>query len=72
MNGIDEIWSADLVDMSSFAKDNNGIKFLLTVIDVFSKYGWMIPLKNKTGNAISIALKHIFKERLPKKLWVDK
>ena len=58
--------------MSSFAKDNNGIKFLLTVIDVFSKYGWMIPLKNKTGNAVSIALKHIFKERLPKKLWVDK
>ena len=72
MNGIDEIWSADLVDMSSFAKGNNGIKFLLTVIDVFSKYGWMIPLKNKTGNAVSIALKHIFKERLPKKLWVDK
>ena len=72
VNGIDEIWSADLVDMSSFAKDNNGIKFLLTVIDVFSKYGWIIPLKNKTGNAVAIALKYIFKDRMPKKLWVDK
>ena len=37
VNGIDEIWAADLIDMQAFSKDNNGIKYLLTVIDIFSK-----------------------------------
>ena len=46
VNGIDHTWAADLVDMSSMSKENKGIKFLLAVIDVFSKFGWMIPLKN--------------------------
>ena len=38
MNAIDEIWAADLMDMQLFSKDNNGIKYLLTVNDVFSKF----------------------------------
>ena len=37
MNGIDEIWAADFIDMQAFSKDNNGIKYLLTVIDIFTK-----------------------------------
>ena len=37
---VDGIWTADLVDMSSFSRSNKGYKYLLTVIDVFSKYGW--------------------------------
>ncbi|XP_065662524.1 uncharacterized protein LOC136085164 [Hydra vulgaris] len=45
VNGIDEIWAADLVDMKSFSKFNDGTKYLLMVIDVFSKYGWIVPLK---------------------------
>ena len=49
MNGIDEIWAADLIDMQAFSKDNNGIKYLLTVIDIFSKIVWIVPLKRKTG-----------------------
>jgi len=48
VTGIDKIWAADLVDMQAFSKDNDGVRYLLTVIDVFSKYGWMIPLKTKT------------------------
>ncbi len=48
-HGIDNIWAADLVDMQAFAKFNGGVKYLLTVIDVFSKYGWIVPLKSKTG-----------------------
>ncbi|XP_065654916.1 uncharacterized protein LOC136081521 [Hydra vulgaris] len=71
-NGIDEIWAADLVDMQSFSKFNNGIKYLLMVIDVFSKYGWIVPLKNKTGVDVANALNKIFKERKCRKLWVDK
>ena len=46
---IDDIWTADLVDMSSFSRSNKGYKFLLKVIDVYSKYRWIAPLKNKTG-----------------------
>ena len=38
MNSIDEIWTADLIDMQAFSKDINGIKYLLTVIDIFSKF----------------------------------
>ena len=38
MNSTDEIWAADLIDMQAFAKDNSGIRYLLTVIDIFSKF----------------------------------
>ena len=41
VNGIDKIWAADLVDMQAFSKFNRGVKYLLAVIDVFSKYGWL-------------------------------
>ena len=40
---VDDIRAADLVDMSSFSRSNKGYKYLLTVIDVFSKYGWIVP-----------------------------
>ena len=53
---IDDIWAADLVDMSSFSRSNKGYKFLLTVIDVYSKYGWIVPLENKTGKKVDSAL----------------
>ena len=52
MNGIDEIWAADLMDMQEFSKDNNGIKYLLTVIDIFSKLVWIVPFKRKTGHEV--------------------
>ena len=72
VNGIDKIWAADLVDMQAFSKFNRGVKYLLAVIDVFSKYGWLILLKHKTGKSVASALKTIFKERKPEKMWVDK
>ena len=72
VNGIDKIWAADLANMQVFAKFNRGIKYLLAVIDVFSKYGWLIPLKDKTEKSVASALKTIFKERKPEKMWVDK
>ena len=49
MNSIDEILAADLIDMQAFSQDNNGIKYLLTVIDIFSKFVSIVPLKGKTG-----------------------
>ena len=58
--------------MQAFSKFNRGVKYLLAVIDVFSKYGWLIPLKDKMGKSVASALKAIFKERKPEKMWVDK
>ena len=72
VNSIDRPWAADLVEMQAFSKFNRGVKYLLGVIDVFSKYGWLIPLKDKTGKSVASALETIFKERKPEKMWVDK
>ena len=46
---VDDIWAADLVDMQYYSRTNKGFKYILMIIDVFSKYGWAIPLKNKTS-----------------------
>jgi hypothetical protein len=46
--------------MQHYAQDNDGYKYVLAVIDVFSKYGWMRALKNKTGLEVANALKDIF------------
>ena len=73
VNNIDEIWAADLVEMQQFSKWNKGNRYLLTTIDVFSKYGWIVPLKDKKGETITKAFQSIFKEgRKPKYLWTDK
>ena len=74
VKGIDLIWSSDLVDMSAFSKDNHGVKYLLTIIDVFSKYAWVMPLKTKTGKDITKAFDYIIEGsgRKPSRLWVDK
>ena len=58
--------------MQAFSKINRGVKYPLAVIDVFFKYGWLIPLKDKTGKSVASVLKTIFKERKPEKMWVDK
>ena len=71
-HGIDFIWQIDLVDLSRFARFNKGHKFILTVIDVFSKYSWAVPLKNKTGVTLVKAFKRILKEgRCPYKVHAD-
>ena len=61
-----------MADLSAFKDYNEGYKFLLLVIDTFSKYGYLIPLKNKKGETVANALKDIFKKRKPEKLWTDK
>ena len=43
----DNIWGIDLADKQSLSKYNKGIKYLLCPIDLFSKYAWVIPLKDK-------------------------
>ena len=72
VKGVDEQWQADLCDLSSLSKYNNGQHFLLTCIDCFSKYAWVEPLKNKTGQSIESALRRIMKHRKPRRLQTDK
>ena len=55
--GIDDLWAADLMDMKKFSKENNGYKYLLDVIDTFSKFVWAAPIKNKDGATVSKAFK---------------
>ena len=71
VNHINEIFAADLVEMQKFAKLNKGYRYLLTCIDIFSKFAWVIPLKDKRGIAIKNALEKIFNKRKPKFLWTD-
>ena len=71
MNSIDEIWTADVIDMHAFSKINYGIKYLLTV-DIFPKFVWIVPLKRKTGQEVTIAFSRILQERRFSKMLVDK
>ena len=66
--------TADLVEVQKYSKWNKGIKYLLTVIDVFSKYGWIVALKDKKTESVSLAFDIIFEKskRKPEKLWTDK
>ena len=69
----DYIWGADLHDMQLIGKFNKGFRFLLCVIEIFSKYGWVVPLKDKNGISIVNAFQKILKEsdRKAKKIRVD-
>ena len=68
------IWGIDLITMIKYAKQNNNYKYILTVIDFFSKYSWCYPLKNKNSNEIINCFKDIFKEskRSPNFIQSDK
>ena len=58
--------------MQSLSKYNKGIKYLLCAIDLFSKYAWVVPLKDKRGITIVNAFQKIIsKGRKPNKIWVD-
>ena len=70
----DNIWGADLADMQLISKFNKGFRFLLCVIDIFSKYAWVVPLKDKKGVSIVNAFRKILNKsgRNRNKIWVDK
>lgn len=69
---IDDQWQADLVDMQAYKSQNKNMNYILTVIDIFSKYAWALPIRKKTGEEITNAFKIIFKDRIPSKLQTDK
>ena len=75
VTGIDSQWQADLADVQSVATDNDGIHFILTCIDVFTKYAWVVPIEDKSAKTMVKAFKTLFRKagsRRPKKLQTDK
>lgn len=72
--GIDHLWETDLSDLSKFSKKNDHVKFLMCVIDAFSKYAWVLPLKTKSAPDILEAWKKLFRktDRRPKFVRSDK
>ena len=75
----DNIWGADLVDMQLISKVNKSVRFLLCVIDIYSKYAWIVPLKDKKGVTIVNTFQKILDDsmelhsmRKPNKTWIDK
>ncbi|KAK3929579.1 Putative uncharacterized transposon-derived protein [Frankliniella fusca] len=73
-DNIDESWQTDLTDFQSLKKDNDGFSYILCVIDVFSKFAWAVPIKDKSGPSIIKGFQTIFKttDRRPTRLFSDK
>ena len=69
----DNIWGVDLADMQSLSKKIKGIKYRLCAIDLYSKYAFVVPLKDKKGISVTNAFNKIIKqsETKPNKIWVD-
>ena len=73
MRSIDDLWQADLVEMGPYASLNKGYKYLLTVIDTFSKFAWVEATKTKTGSEVTKVFQNILKKgsRVPHSLQTD-
>jgi len=71
--GIDMVWQADLVDMQMFKYQNSHYRYIMTVIDVFSKFAFAVPIKSKKASETKAAFESIFKKfnRIPKKIHID-
>ena len=70
----DGVWEIDLIDLQSLKKFNKNFRYLVTCIDILSKYAWVIPLKDKTADTLVEAFKRILKEskRKPEKIHSDR
>ena len=72
VHDIDEQWQADLAEVGLIANSNQGYRYILTVIDIFSRYAWARPLKSKQGEEVATAFRDIFSEgRIPLRLQTD-
>lgn len=73
LKGLNDLFQADLVEMIPYAKSNKGFRYILVVIDAFSKYVWAYPVKRKTGKSVAEAMKKVFlsSKGTPKNLQTD-
>ena len=59
IRGIDDLWQIDLADLQKISKFNDNNRYLVTCIDVFSKFAWVVPIKNKKSDTVLEAFKFI-------------
>ena len=72
LRGIDDLWQADLAEFRQYSRDNKGYKYILVVIDCFSKFLFTEPLKSKTGKEVADAMKKVLNHgRIPKNFQTD-
>ncbi|XP_077260501.1 uncharacterized protein LOC143896473 [Temnothorax americanus] len=73
VRGYDDLWQADIVEMRPYSRFNRGYHYILTVIDMLSKYAWAVPLKGKGGSETADAIAEIIRdsERCPSNLQTD-
>ncbi|XP_031778315.1 uncharacterized protein LOC116416073 [Nasonia vitripennis] len=73
VRGLDETWQADLVEMQPYARVNKGFRYLLTIVDVFSKSAWAVPVKRKFREEVTAAMKSVLHQgRVPTNLQTDR
>lgn len=71
-DGIDQQWQGDLVEMIPYQNVNNGFRYILTIIDLFSRHAWAIPLRNKSAEEVAAAFRQLFAQgRRPERLQTD-
>lgn len=73
VKGLSDLWAADLVEMIPYASTNRGFKYILVVINVFSKYVWCEPVKRKNAKEVTLAMEKILRrcKQIPKNLHTD-
>ena len=71
---VNSIWTMDLLDIHQFARHNKNFRYILVVLDIFSRFAWARPLKNKSGVSVAKALEDIISESesKPHKVWSDR
>ena len=65
-----EVWECDILDMQSISKYNDTYRYILSVIDVFSKYLHLVPIKTKSGPAVTSAFRPLLHDDSPRPLWL--
>ena len=65
-SGIDRQWQADLADMRAIADENDGARYILIVVDVFSKYAWAIPIKKKDAATATAGFAKVLRQSAPR------
>jgi hypothetical protein len=65
--GIDDVWQIDLVEMKPYSQNNTGHKYILTVIDVLSKFAWAVPVRDKKAQSVTAAMRKVLQDSAPRR-----
>jgi hypothetical protein len=71
VKSLNDLFQADLVEMIPYSSKNNGFRYILVVINCFSKFVWAFPLKTKSGNEVAENMEKVFQQQQPKNLQTD-